>query len=380
MGSKPDGLERWRLILGKASDPEGEVSLSSEAKGMDRVLQALYEGERKGGLGSSSPRVNRWLGDIRRYFPSPVVRMLQRDALERLDLKRMLLEPELLESIEPDVALVSTILSLNEAMPDETRASARQVVRRLVEELEQRLERPTRQAIRGSLDRSVPNRRPRFNEIDWHRTIRANLKHYQPAYKTIIPERLHGYGRKRAQMHDVIILSDQSASMAESVVYAGILSCILASMRTLRTNFIAFDTSVADLSEHLGDPVDLLFATQLGGGTDIGKALAYAHPLVRKPEQTTMVLISDLYEGGREGEMLRLLNRMQAAGVTIVSLLALNDQGAPAYDKQMAQKVADMGIACFACTPEQFPPMMAATIEKRDMRGWQLRQNVEGKM
>ena len=380
MAAEDERLKRWRLILGKEADPDNEISLPKTAKGMDRVLQALYGADRKGGLGKSTPQINRWLGDIRRYFPSPMVRLLQRDALERLDLKRMLLEPELLESIEPDVELVGTILTLNQAMPDETRESARLVVRRLVEQLERELQLPLRQAIRGSLDRAARNRRPKLNEIDWHRTIRANLKHYQPEYKTIIPERLYGYGRKQAQLRDVIVLADQSGSMAASVVYASIFSCIMASMRALYTRFVAFDTAVADLSEHLEDPVDLLFATQLGGGTDIGKALAYTQSLLRRPQDSILVLISDLYEGGREGEMLRLLNRMQAAGVTIISLLALNDQGAPAYDKQIAQKVADMGIACFACTPEQFPPMMAAAIEKRDMRGWQLRQNVEGKM
>ena len=377
MAAEDERLKRWRLVLGKEADPDNEIGLPKAAKGMDRVLQALYDNDRKGGLGKSTPQINRWLGDIRRYFPSPMVRLLQRDALERLDLKRMLLEPELLESIEPDVELVGTILTLNKVMPNETRESARLVVRRLVEQLERELQLPLRQAIRGSLDRAARNRRPKLNEIDWHRTIRANLKHYQPEYKTIIPERLYGYGRKQAQLRDVIVLADQSGSMASSVVYASIFSCIMASMRALYTRFVAFDTAVADLSEHLEDPVDLLFATQLGGGTDIGKALAYTQSLIRRPQDSILVLISDLYEGGREGEMLRLLRRLQASGVTIISLLALNDQGAPAYDKQMAQKVADMGIVSFACTPEQFPRMMAAAIEKRDMRGW-VRQNVEG--
>ena len=377
MAAEDERLKRWRLVLGNEADPDNEIGLPKAAKGMDRVLQALYDNDRKGGLGKSTPQINRWLGDIRRYFPSPMVRLLQRDALERLDLKRMLLEPELLESIEPDVELVGTILTLNKVMPNETRESARLVVRRLVEQLERELQLPLRQAIRGSLDRAARNRRPKLNEIDWHRTIRANLKHYQPEYKTIIPERLYGYGRKQAQLRDVIVLADQSGSMASSVVYASIFSCIMASMRALYTRFVAFDTAVADLSEHLEDPVDLLFATQLGGGTDIGKALAYTQSLIRRPQDSILVLISDLYEGGREGEMLRLLRRLQASGVTIISLLALNDLGAPAYDKQMAQKVADMGIVSFACTPEQFPRMMAAAIEKRDMQGW-VRQNVEG--
>jgi Mg-chelatase subunit ChlD len=370
MSADDQRLQRWRLILGQEADPDNEVALPKAAKGMDRVLQALYGDDRKGGLGKSSPQINRWLGDIRRYFPTPMVRLLQRDALERLDLKRMLLEPELLESIEPDVELVGTILTLNKAMPDETRESARLVVRRLVDQLERELQLPLRQAIRGSLDRAARNRRPKLNEIDWHRTIRANLKHYQPEYKTIIPERLYGYGRKQAQLRDVIVLADQSGSMASSVVYASIFSCIMAGMRALYTRFVAFDTAVADLSEHLEDPVDLLFATQLGGGTDIGKALAYAQSLIRRPQETILVLISDLYEGGREAEMIRLLQQIQASGVTVISLLALNDQGAPAYNKQLAKQVAAMDMVCFACTPEEFPPLMAAAIEKRDLKGF----------
>lgn len=346
------------------------MPLGEAAKGMDKVLEALYDSDRKGSLGSSSPRINRWLGDIRRYFPSPVVQLLQRDALERLGLKRMLLEPELLEAIEPDVELVGTLLTLSKAMPEETRESARALVRRIVAELEQQLKYPMQQAIRGSLDRTARNRRPRLNEIDWHRTIRANLKHYQPEQKRIIPEHFYGYGRKRSQLKDLIVLSDQSGSMATSVVYAGILSCIMASMPALHTRFIAFDSSVADLSEHLHDPVDLLFATQLGGGTDIGNALGYAEKLVRRPADTILVLISDLYEGGREAELVRRAASLCAAGVQFISLLALNDKGRPAYDKQIAAQLAALGIPSFACTPEQFPGLMASAIGGQGVDNW----------
>lgn len=337
---------------------------------MDKVLEALYDTDRKGGLGSSSPNVNRWLGDIRRYFPSPVVQLLQRDALQRLQLERMLLEPELLESVEPNVELVGTILSLNKAMPEETRETARQLVRKIAAQLEKKLANPMRQAVRGSLDRSARNRRPRLNELNWNATIRANLKHYQQELKAIIPEQLIGYGRKRAQMKDVILLVDQSGSMASSVVYAGVLGCIMASLPSLRTSLAAFDTSVADLTEHLGDPVDLLFAAQLGGGTDIGKALAYAQTLIQRPNDTILILISDLYEGGRTADMLRRIAAIKASGATFIALLALNDKGAPSYDKEMAGKLAELGIPAFACTPELFPGLMAAAIQKKDIQQW----------
>jgi Mg-chelatase subunit ChlD len=343
---------------------------------MDKVLEALYDSDRKGGLGSSSPNVNRWLGDIRRYFPTPVVQLMQRDALQRLGLERMLLEPELLEAIEPDVELVGTLLSLNKQMTDETRASARMVITRIVQQLEKRLEFPLKRAIRGSLDRATPNRRPRLNEINWHRTIRTNLKHYQPDYKTIIPEQLYGYGRKRSRLKDVFILADQSGSMAASVVYASILSCIMASVSALHTRFIAFDTSVADLSEHLQDPVDLLFATQLGGGTDIAKAVTYARPLIRRPNDTILVLISDLYEGGRPEKLIAQAAQIKAAGTQFIVLLALNDKGAPAYSKDIAAQLAVLDIPCFACTPEQFPSMMAAAIQQRPITAWLTQENI----
>ena len=346
---------------------------------MDKVLEALYDTDRKAGLGSSAPNVNRWLGDIRRYFPTPVVQLLQRDALHRLGLERMLLEPELLESIEPDVSLVGTILSLNKAMPDETRETARQVVRKIAAQLEKRLDNPMRQAIRGSLDRSVRNRRPRFNELNWHATIRANLRHYQKAWNTIIPEKLIGYGRKQAQLKDIILLVDQSGSMATSVVYAGILGCIMASLRSVRTSLVAFDTSVVDLSDHLHDPVELLFATQLGGGTDIGKALAYAQPLIRRPNDTIIVLISDLYEGGREADMLKRITEIKASGADFIALLALNDQGAPSFDKNIAGKLAELAIPAFACTPDQFPGLMAAAIKKQSLSQWMAREGIVAK-
>lgn len=372
-------LERWRLILGRQADPEAEFNLQGRAKGVDRVLEALYDSGRKAGLGSSSPNVNRWLGDIRRYFPTPVVQLLQRDALQRLGLERMLLEPELLESIEPDVELVGTILSLNKAMPDRTRESARTVIRRIVEQLEKRLENPMRQAIRGSLDRSARNRRPRYNEVDWHRTIRANLKHYQPELRTIIPEQIFGFGRKRAQLKDIILLADQSGSMATSVVYAGILACIMASLRALRTHLVVFDTSVVDLTQYLDDPVDLLFATQLGGGTDIAKALAYAQPLIQRPNDTIFILISDLYEGGREEDMIKRAAAIQASGAQFITLLALNDQGAPSFNKQLAGQLSGLGIPAFACTPDQFPGLMAAAIKRDSLYNWMDREGIVAK-
>jgi Mg-chelatase subunit ChlD len=372
-------LLKWRLILGSKSDAAQQYELEPDDQNMDDVLDALYDTDRKGDLGTSSPNVNRWLGDIRKYFPASVVQVMQKDALDRLGLKRLLLEPELLETIEMDVHLVATILNLQKVMPAKTRQTAREVVRKVLKELEEKLRNPLRQAIEGSLSRMVRNRRPKHNEIDWHQTIRRNLKHYQADYKTIIPEQLIGYGKKGQALRDVILLLDQSGSMSASVVYSSILAAVMASLRSLKTHLIAFDTAVVDLTEELHDPVELLFAVQLGGGTDINQALAYAEKLVRNPTDTILVLISDLFEGGNEQELLRRIARVKSSGVQFISLLALSDKGAPAFDRNVASALAAMDIPAFACTPDQFPGLMAAAIQKEDIRGWMGREGIVGK-
>ncbi len=385
----PERLRRWRLILGGDADGTSIPLTAPQDQGIDRVLDALYGGgedrqgglggdDRKGGLGASAPHVARWLGDIRTYFPKPVVQILQRDAVERLNLKRLLLEPELLETVEPDVHLVATILSLSRVIPDKTRATARQVVRRLVEELEKRLKNSLRQAILGSLNRAVRRRRPRPADIDWQRTIRANLKHYQPEYKTVIPETLIGFTRRRStnRLRDIIVCVDQSGSMASSVVYASICAAVMAGLRAVKTYLVMFDTAVVDLTPSLHDPVDVLFGTQLGGGTDIARAIAYCQDLIRTPGDTILVLISDLYEGGDEKKLLQYVATLVNNGVQIITLLALSDDGAPAYDHNLARDFAALGIPCFACTPNQFPALMAAAIKRENIQQWAASQGI----
>jgi Mg-chelatase subunit ChlD len=282
----------------------------------------------------------------------------------------MLLEPELLSTIQPDVHLVADLLALNSVLPNKTRDTARLVVRRVVEELERKLANPLRQAVSGSLNRAMRNRRPRHNEIDWHRTIRANLKHYQPKYRTVIPETRIGYGRKRNSLRDIVVCVDQSGSMATSVVYAGVFSAVLASLPTVSTRMVVFDTAVVDLTEELDDPVELLFGTQLGGGTDINRALTYCQGLVRSPQDTILVLISDLFEGGNPEEMRKRTASLVAAGVQMIALLALNDDGAPAFDHSNAAAFGALGISSFACTPDLFPDLMAAAITRQDIGQW----------
>ncbi|CAL9536616.1 VWA domain-containing protein [Streptomyces sp. enrichment culture] len=370
-------LRRWRLVLGGEGDADGtEYGLSGRDAAMDGALSALYgqeEGaragrDRSGGLGASAPAVARWLGDVRTYFPSSVVQVMQRDAIDRLGLSALLLEPEMLEAVEADVHLVGTLLSLNKAMPETTRETARAVVRKVVEDLERRLAPRTRAALTGALDRSARVRRPRHHDIDWNRTIAANLRHYLPEQRTVVPERLVGYGRASRSAHkEVVLCLDQSGSMAASVVYASVFGAVLASMRSISTRLVVFDTAVADLTDRIDDPVDVLFGTQLGGGTDINRALAYCQSQISRPAETVVVLISDLYEGGIRDEMLRRVAAMKASGVQFVALLALSDEGAPAYDREHAAALAALGAPAFACTPDLFPEVMAAAIEKRPL-------------
>ncbi|MCX4410725.1 MULTISPECIES: VWA domain-containing protein [unclassified Streptomyces] len=369
-------LRRWRLVLGgEEADGTGCV-LAGQDAAMDGALTALYGKDGKGrsgrdrsaGLGASAPSVARWLGDIRTYFPSSVVQVMQRDAIDRLGLSTLLLEPEMLEAVEADVHLVGTLLSLNKVMPETTKETARAVVRKVVEDLEKRLASRTRATLTGALDRSTRVSRPRHQDIDWNRTIAVNLKHYLPEYRTIVPERLIGYGRaSQSVKKEVILCVDQSGSMAASVVYASVFGAVLASMRSIATRLVVFDTAVVDLTDQLDDPVDVLFGTQLGGGTDINRALAYCQSQITRPADTVVVLISDLYEGGIRDEMLKRVATMKASGVQFVTLLALSDEGAPAYDREHAAALAALDAPAFACTPDLFPEVMAAAIEKRPL-------------
>jgi len=380
MSETDDRLRRWRLVLGGADDGTGEPLAGDDAK-MDAALGALYDStgsggdperlsrRRSGGLGASAPGVARWLGDIRTFFPVSVVQVMQKDAIDRLGLTRLLLEPEMLDAVEPDVHLAGTLLSLNKVMPDQARETARAIVRTVTRDLERRLAQRTKAAVAGALNRASRTSRPRRpSDIDWDRTIRANLRHYLPERRTIVPERLTGYARKQqAIARDVILCLDQSGSMAASVVYAGVFGAVLASVRSLRTSVVAFDTAVVDLTDKLSDPVEVLFGTQLGGGTDINRAIAYCQRLITRPASTILILVSDLFEGGNADEMLHRVADLTAAGVQVIALLALSDDGAPGYNHDIAAALAELGVPAFACTPDAFPDLMAAAIERRPL-------------
>ena len=379
MISQKERWRRWQLTLG-VEDEQNE--LSDRDRRLNAALSSLYDSgleKRRGGLGASSPRVAKWLGDIREFFPTPVVQIVQKDAFERLNLKALMLEPEFLSTLEADVHLVADLIALRAAIPGKTLETARQVVRKVVDDLMRRLEHNTRETLRGALNRSQRTRRPRDADIDWPRTIAANLRHYQPQHRTVVPETLVGHPRhtkSRAQLDHVILCVDQSGSMATSVVYSSIFAAVMASIPGLSTKLICFDTSIVNLTDQLADPVEVLFGVQLGGGTDINSALAYCEKQIENPTKTHLVLITDLYEGGDTKSMLARAAAIKQSGVSLIVLLALSDSGHPAYEAKHAEAIAGLGCPVFACTPDQFPSMMASALTGKDLRSWAAEEDI----
>jgi hypothetical protein len=384
MATTPDSeqLRRWRLILGKDSAPAleqmGGCALAAGDAEMDEALAAIYDEvpeeeaapkQRSAGLGASAPRLAKWLGDIRTYFKEDVVSVIQADAIERKGLTQLLFEPETLKSVQPNIQLVGTLMSLKGRIPERTKETARMVVAAVVEEVKKKLEQRLRQAVLGALNRKEHSPLPNAASIDWKWTIGRNLKNYRPEVGTIVPERVYFYSRsQRSNAWTVIVDMDQSGSMADSVVYGAVCGSIFASLPALDTHVVAFDTEVVDLTEKCGnDPVDMLFGVQLGGGTDINKSVAYCEKFIEEPKKTLFILITDLFEGGNEAQLVRRLGEMAASGVRAMCLLALSDSGAPSYDESLARKLAALGIPCFACTPQRLPDLVEGALRGFDL-------------
>ena len=364
-------LSRWRLILGAETQDSfqnmGGGGLSREELLMDSALGAIYGGPGEGfgesgrgaGKGPPSPVISKWLGDLRSLFDPETVAVVQNDAIERKGLKQLLLEPELLDTLEPDLNLASTLLMLKDQIPKKSKESARAFIRKIVEEINKLLENDVRRAVTAALNRRAHSPLPSASALDFPYTIRRNLKNYNKELGVIIPERVWFFDRSsRVNRWHVILDIDQSGSMGQSIIYSSVMACVLASMSAVRTSVVAFDTQIMDLTPLCADPVDLLFGFQMGGGTDIAKSIAYCQELVEAPAKTLFFLISDLDEGGNRAGLLRRLEELKASGVTVVVLLAIADGGKPYYDAQTAQRVAAMDIPCFACAPEKLPELL----------------------
>jgi hypothetical protein len=381
-------LKRWRLILGAHAQESlgkmggaGSCQLSADQIAMDEALAAIYdessgEGEqqrgrqRSAGLGPSAPNLAKWLGDIRNYFKEDVVTVIQNDAIERKGLTQLLFEPEMLKNVEPNPQLVGTLMSLKGRIPERTKETARMVVRAVVEKIKRLLEQRIRQAVLGALNRKEHSPLPNAANIDWKWTIGRNLKNYQPSLGTIVPEKVYFYSRsQRSNNWTVIVCMDQSGSMAESVVYGSVTGSIFASLPALNTRVVAFDTEIVDLTEQCGnDPVDMIFGVQLGGGTDINKAVAYCEKFITDPSQTIFFLISDLIEGGNQSQLIRRMHEMVASGVRVITLLALSDSGIPTFDERVARKLSEGGVPCFGCTPNKLPELIEGVLKKQDLK------------
>jgi Mg-chelatase subunit ChlD len=389
-----DRYVRWRLLLGREAENDlcrmagCSGLLGGELAKLDEALAQIYGGgaptqaggKRSAGLGASAPKLAQWLGDVRSYFTQDVVAVIQRDAIERKGLKQLLFEPETLSQVTPNVELVGTLMSLRGMIPEKTKETAREIVRLVVEEIMKRLRGAVEQAVRGALDRSRHSPMRSLPNMDWARTIRRNLKNYDRKSKQIIPETFHFFARQhRRREYNIIIALDQSGSMADSVVYGSVMGAICASIPSLETHVVAFDTEVVDLSEQCHDPVEMLFGIQLGGGTDINRAVSYCQGFVRDPRKTVFVLITDLFEGGNERELVRRMDDLTASGVKAVCLLALSDSGVPSYDDGLAKKFAEVGVPCFGCTPMMLPPLLEGALKGQDLQALAERCGVKPK-
>lgn len=379
-------LKKWRLILGAEIEKSNVVmntdgfGLSEEEKIMDDALAAIYDeisgviagsGSKgsKSGIGKSAPNLAKWLTDIRNFFPEDVVSVIQSDAINKKGLKQLLLEPETLKTIKPDISMVSTLMALNRQIPEKAKESARELIKAVIDEIMKKMEQDIRRAVTGALNKKNHSPLPSLSGMDWKRTINKNLKHYYSDKKRIIPEKFYFYERTRKIKDWTVILDmDQSGSMADSIIYASVMGAIFAGIPSINTHVVAFDTEVVDLTEMCrNDPVDVLFGVQLGGGTDINKSVGYCSQFIENPKKSIFILISDLYEGGVEAGLLRKLTEMHEAGVKVIVLLALSDRGTPAYDEVLGKKISSIGIPCFACTPDRLPQLVEAALKSKDL-------------
>ncbi|CEN33795.1 VWA domain-containing protein [Capnocytophaga cynodegmi] len=375
---------RWRLILGQDTKALENISLNEQQSVMDYALSAIYDenttknnGSKKAGLGSSAPNLAKWLTDVRTFFPEDVVSIIQSDAIERKGLTKLLFEPETLKNVKPDISMVGILMALKGQIPEKSKETARQLVKEVVDEIMKRMEQDLRRAVTGALNRKAHSPISNFASTDWKKTINRNLKNYDIKSKRLIPEKFYFFERTQKQKNWTIILDiDQSGSMSDSIIYSSVMGSIFASMPSLNTHVVAFDTQVTDLTEVCRqDPVDMLFGIQLGGGTDINKSVTYCQTLIENPKKTMFILISDLYEGGVRAGLLRRLSQMYEEGVKVMVLLALSDRGKPDYDEKLGKEISKLGIPCFACTPDRLPELVEAALKNHNLKKFETSSN-----
>ncbi|KFA91713.1 hypothetical protein Q664_20175 [Archangium violaceum Cb vi76] len=359
-------LNRWRLVLGKSAEQSG-LHLSpgvgdGDCEGAEAALDFLFD-ERGGGSSGSNLTVPRWIDSVNELFPRQAKEVLERELVQRKGIHKLLEQPELLERIEPNVELVKTLLTHKDLLTPKTRVLARKVIDKVVNELKKKLEVRVEQAITGAIRKDKHSPRRVFKNLDLRTTLRRNLKNWNGERQKLLIDRIwfHAAERNKRPWH-VIVCVDQSGSMLESAIFSAVMASIFAELPGVKTSLVLFDTQIVDLSDKVGEPVDVLLSVQLGGGTDITRALEYCSGLVREPARTITVLITDFYEGRSEEDLVRVVRRLVDANVRMVGLGALGYDAQPQYNRSTAGRLRKEGMDILVCTPEKLAEAMGKII------------------
>ena len=364
MSVAEENLNRWRLILGRNSENQieftGEYSESISYQDMEETLDYLYSQEygeevlRKGGTGKSQLNAAKWIEKARNLFPKKTVEVLEKQALEHFNLTELLTDKKVLEKMEPNTDLLKTILQFKHLMKSDVIAEAKRIIKKVVDEITEKLQTDIRKSLLGKLNRNMPSNVKSMKNLDIKKTIARNLKNYDTENSRLVLKNVYFSSRvKRFNKWNIIIAVDESGSMLDSVIYSAVMAGIFAKLPMIDTRLVIFDTNVVDLSGYIDDPVEVLMGMQLGGGTDINGALSYCESLCENPHNTIFVTVTDLYEGGSTQNLLRTCADIIGSGSKMIFLTALDRDANPAYDKNVGQKLADMGAFVGAMTPEQ---------------------------
>ncbi len=365
---------RWRLVLGQGVEDVLGGAGDGVWEQRDAALSFLYDreygpgrnvrGSGRGTLHESQPTVPDWINAVHELFPRRTIERIEKDALERYQLEEMVTNAELLGRVQPSQTLLKAVLRTRHLMNQEVLAAARHLVRRVVEQLMERLAREVRQPFVGAVDRRQRSHIKMAQNFDVRTTLRRNLRHYDPDAKKLYLETPYFYSRVRRQIHrwQLIILVDESGSMLDSVIHSAVSAAIFWGIKSLRTHLCLFDTSVVDVTADCTDPVETLMKVQLGGGTDIGQAMAYAASLVDNPRRTIVVLITDFYEGAPVQRLLGVTKQLVESGVTVLGLAALDDRAEPSYDRALAERMVALGAHVGAMTPGELAEWVAGKV------------------
>jgi len=366
-------LARWRLVLGKDAESH-QINCGGDAdcERIEALVGYLFEGgdgassskDRQGGLGPGhAMNVPDWIDGVSELFPRSAKEVMERELVQRRGIAELLDEPRILEQIEPNVELVKTLLTHKDLLNEKTRTLARKIIKQVVEELKKKMQVQVEQSITGAIRRDKHSPRPVFRNLDLKRTLARNLKNYDNDSGKLLVDRLFYFAAERNKRPwHVIISVDQSGSMLDSAIFSAVMASIFAELPAVKTSLYLFDTDVADLTDQVGQPVDVLMSIQLGGGTDITKALQYGQQLVREPSRTIVVLITDFYEGRDERDLIQQVRVMADSGIRMIGLGALGYDARPAYNKTTAGKCRKAGMDILVCTPENLAECMAQII------------------